>query len=215
MSPRLRFLVWLGASLLALFCGLANEQYIELRAVDPQRAVDSELVLARGFPEAWLVVEQTGPPRTSGVIAWPNLWKSLCFFLALGAVALSAIRAVVRYLTSAPRLSQPSTALRLVALLSSGAGAAAYTYLLVGIANYWLLMAGTCIAMLPLALIRSAQDIGRLWLPIAALFLTALLAVASSFEMLAWVAIPFLVVFLLVAVSVGFAFLYWLTPRLS
>jgi hypothetical protein len=82
--PARRLLLVLAVAAAGVAAGLLNKQWIDLRLVDPARAVDSESALARGFPHGWCVVHpQPGlPSPTSRRIVTRNLLQSTFFWLA-------------------------------------------------------------------------------------------------------------------------------------
>jgi len=194
--------------------GLMDTQWIDLRLVDPSRAVDSESVAARGFPHGWWVVHpQRGlPSPTSRRIVTRNLLQSACFWLACSTVVVGAGIFAVRLARRVKaRRSGDTTGVRAFAALATGACAAGYAEMFTGFFGFWPLATATWVALLPpLVLIRSRADLRRRWLPIVLLLLASVLAAAlASEDLVGFVLI--VGIFLALSLAVALVFLYALT----
>jgi hypothetical protein len=212
--PLARLLLVLAAVAVGLAAGLASEGRVSLWEVDPARAVDSETVLARGFPHAWLVVhpQPSVPSLTPRRIARANLLQSTFFWLACSAVVVCAGLATVRKLRrSTGRLSYDTTVVRAFVAVVTAACAASYAYLFVGIVDFWPLSASTAVALLSfLLLIRSKADLRRRWLLIVML-LAALLLVAFTLDAELPAILSIVGLFVAASLAVALALLYSLT----
>jgi hypothetical protein len=203
-----------------LIIGLANQQWVDLQIVDPQRAGDSVRVPTRGFPHGWLVVDAQSlhPPPTSRRFAWRNFLKSCFFWLAVASVTLCAASAA-RGRHGFNPLWRGTSGFRAFVSLATGSAAAGYAYLIAPGLNAPLLTLGTCLALLgPILLIRSPSDFQRHWRHAVASFVASLLIVAWA---VAWAAgsfsvfmLLFLLLYLLASLAVALACLYSLTSTL-
>lgn len=205
-----RFLLLFSLAGTGLIIGLANQQWVDLQLVDPQRGGDSVRVPTRGFPHGWLVVDAQPlhPPLTSRRFAWRNLLKSCFFWLAFASVTTCAASAA-RGRHGFNPLWRGTSGLRAFVSLATGSAAAGYAYLIVRM-NAPLLTLGTCLALLgPILLIRSPSDFQRRGLHALASFVASLLIVA-------WAIRSFAVstLFLLGSLAVALACLYSLTSTM-
>lgn len=199
-----------------LIIGLANQQWVDLQLVDPQRAGDSVSVLTRGFPHGWLVVDAPSlhPPPTPRRFGWPNFLKSCFFWLAFASVTICAASAARGRHGFSP-LWRGTTGLRAFVSLATGSAAAGYFYLIARTLNAPLLTLGTCLALLgPILLIRSPSDFRRRWLHAVASVVASLLIVAWAVGLFAASALLLLLFFLLASLAVALACLYSLTSTI-
>jgi len=212
--PARRLLLVFAVAAAGLAAGLSDAQWIDLRAVDPARAVDSETVRARGFPHAWWVVhpQDYGLAPTPRRIATRNLLQSAFFWLACSAVTVAVGVSVVRKLRRVRgRLSGDTTGVRVFAALATAGCAAGYADLFAGIVDLWPMAAATSVALLsPLLLIRSRDDLRRRWLSIV-LLLTISFLVVISFDLSVVDLLLAVGIFLTLSLAVALAFLYSLT----
>ena len=209
--PVRRLLLVFAVAAAGLAGGLFDAQWIDLRAVDPARAVDSETVRARGFPHAWWVVhpQPDEPSPTPRRIATRNLLQSAFFWLAFSALAVAVGVFAVRKLRRARgRLSGDTTGVRALAALATSGCAASYADLFAGIVDFWPLAAATSVTLLSaLLLIRSRDDLRRRWLSIVLLASISLLVVVSFDRNIA-VLLLAVGIFLTLSLALALAFLY-------
>lgn len=211
-----RFFLLFSLAGTGLIIGLANQQWVDLQIVDPQRAGDSVSVPTRGFPHGWLVVDAQSlhPPLTSRRFAWRNLLKSSFFWLAFASVTICAASAAWGRHGFNP-LWRGTSGFRAFVSLATGSAAAGYGYLIAPEFNAPLLTLGTCLALLgPILLIRSPSDFQRRWLHAVASFVASLLIVAWAVGLFAVSALLFLLLFLLASLVVALACLYSLTSTI-
>ena len=211
-----RFFLLFSLAGTGLIIGLANQQWVDLQIVDPERAGDSVYVPTRGFPHGWLVVDAQSlhPPVTPKRFAWRNFLKSFFFWLAFASVTICAASAA-RGRHGFNPLWRGTSGLRAFVSLATGSAAAGYFHLIAPELNAPLLTLGTCLALLgPILLIRSPSDFRRRWLHVVASLVASLLIVAWAVGLFSASALLLLLFFLLASLAVALACLYSLTSTI-